>query len=76
MTEETHPQGLEMRTPTTRRSFLAGSAAALAGGAPMAIPGVAQAHKPGNPPTDIKEYRVKRYRVLEFYGTSSAGTVG
>ena len=38
---------------TSRRKFLAGSAAALAGGALLAVPGVAQAHKPPNPPTDI-----------------------
>ncbi|MBA2712011.1 MAG: ferritin-like domain-containing protein [Rubrobacteraceae bacterium] len=38
---------------TSRRKFLAGSAAALAGGALMAVPGVASAHNPPNPPTDI-----------------------
>jgi len=38
---------------TSRRKFLAGSAAALAGGALLAVPGVASAHNPPNPPTDI-----------------------
>jgi len=41
------------RSLTSRRKFLAGSAAALAGGALMAVPGVASAHNPGEPPTDI-----------------------
>jgi len=40
-------------SPTSRRKFLAGSAAALAGGALMAVPGVASAHNPPNPPADI-----------------------
>jgi hypothetical protein len=38
---------------TSRRKFLAGSAAALAGGALLAVPSVAKAHNPPNPPTDI-----------------------
>ena len=38
---------------TSRRKFLAGSAAALAGGALIAVPGVASAHNPPTPPTDI-----------------------
>jgi rubrerythrin len=38
---------------TSRRKFLAGSAAALAGGALMAVPGVAKAHNTPDPPTDI-----------------------
>lgn len=38
---------------TSRRKFLAGSAAALAGGALLAVPRVAEAHNPPNPPTDI-----------------------
>jgi rubrerythrin len=38
---------------TSRRKFLAGSAAALAGGTLMAVPGVASAHNPPEPPTDI-----------------------
>ena len=39
--------------PLSRRRFLAGSAAALAGGALVAVPGVAQAHTTPEPPTDI-----------------------
>ncbi|CAN5263017.1 hypothetical protein BH24ACT17_BH24ACT17_09650 [soil metagenome] len=38
---------------TSRRGFLTGSAAALAGGALMAVPGAAFAHKTPEPPTDI-----------------------
>jgi rubrerythrin len=38
---------------TSRRRFLAGSAAALAGGALLAVPGVASAHNPPNPPSDV-----------------------
>ena len=38
---------------TSRRKFLTGSAAALAGGALLAVPGVAQAHNPPTSPTDI-----------------------
>jgi len=38
---------------TSRRKFLAGSATALAGGALMAFPGVASAHNPPTPPSDI-----------------------
>ena len=38
---------------TSRRKFLAGSAAALAGGALLAVPGAASAHRPPNPPKDI-----------------------
>ena len=37
---------------TSRRKFLAGSAT-LAGGAVMAVPGVASAHNPPTPPSDI-----------------------
>lgn len=37
---------------TSRRKFLAGSAAALAGGTLLAVPGVAKAHNPGAP-TDL-----------------------
>ena len=50
MTEGTYLNGT---SPTSRRKFLAGSAAALAGGALLAVPGVAKAHKPPDPPTDI-----------------------
>jgi rubrerythrin len=50
MSESTH---LNESSVTSRRKFLTGSAAALAGGALLAVPSVASAHKPGNPPTDI-----------------------
>jgi rubrerythrin len=50
MTEGTF---LNDTSPTSRRKFLAGSAAALAGGALLAVPGVAKAHNPPDPPTDI-----------------------
>jgi rubrerythrin len=39
--------------PLSRKKFLAGSAAALAGGALMAVPGMAKAHTTPEPPTDI-----------------------
>ena len=39
--------------PLSRKRFLAGSAAALAGGALLAVPGVAKAHTTPEPPTDI-----------------------
>jgi len=39
--------------PLSRKKFLAGSAAALAGGALMAVPGMAMAHTTPEPPTDI-----------------------
>lgn len=38
---------------TSRRGFLAGSAALLAGGAIMGLPGVASAHETSDPPTDV-----------------------
>jgi len=41
------------RPPLSRRSFLSGSAAFLAGGALLATPGVAKAHDTAEPPTDI-----------------------
>jgi len=41
------------RGPLSRKRFLAGSAAALAGGAMMAVPGMAQAHTTPEPPKDI-----------------------
>ena len=53
MSEGTYLDGHEAGSVTSRRKFLAGSAAALAGGALMAVPGVAKAHNPPNPPTDI-----------------------
>jgi rubrerythrin len=39
--------------PLSRKKFLAGSAAALAGGALMAVPGMAKAHTTPEPPRDI-----------------------
>ncbi len=53
MSEGTYLNEHEGSSLTSRRKFLAGSAAALAGGALMAVPGVASAHNPGEPPTDI-----------------------
>ena len=54
MTEGNHLDngGMEQIMPS-RRKFLAGSAALLAGGALMAVPGVAKAHTTDNPPSDI-----------------------
>jgi hypothetical protein len=53
MTETANPEGSGTRSLTSRRSFLTGSAAALAGGTLMAIPGVAMAHDASGPPSDI-----------------------
>lgn len=53
MSEGTYIDEHSEGTSTSRRKFLAGSAAALAGGALLAVPGVASAHNPPNPPTDI-----------------------
>jgi rubrerythrin len=53
MTETANTEGSGIRSLTSRRSFLAGSAAALAGGALMAVPGMAQAHTTPEPPRDI-----------------------
>ena len=53
MREGTYLNEVSSRSLTSRRKFLAGSAAALAGGALMMVPGAASAHNPGNPPTDI-----------------------
>ena len=39
--------------PLSRKRFLAGSAAALAGGALLAVPGMAKAHTTPEPPTDV-----------------------
>ncbi len=54
MTEGMHPDngGMEQIMPS-RRKFLAGSAALLAGGALMAVPGVAKAHTTDDPPSDV-----------------------
>jgi len=54
MTEGKHLDngGMEQIMPS-RRKFLASSAALLAGGALMAVPGVAKAHNTDNPPSDI-----------------------
>ena len=53
MTESANPEGSGIRSLTSRRSFLTGSAAALAGGALMAVPGMAKAHTTPEPPTDV-----------------------
>jgi rubrerythrin len=53
MSEGTFLNEDQSRSLTSRRKFLAGSAAAIAGGALMAVPGAASAHNPGEPPTDI-----------------------
>jgi rubrerythrin len=53
MTETANPEGSGIRSLTSRRSFLTGSAAALAGGALLAVPGMAKAHTTPEPPTDI-----------------------
>ncbi|CAA9471111.1 MAG: hypothetical protein AVDCRST_MAG58-4221 [uncultured Rubrobacteraceae bacterium] len=53
MSERTYLDENEGRSLTSRRGFLTGSAAALAGGALMAVPGAAFAHKTAEPPTDV-----------------------
>jgi rubrerythrin len=53
MSEDTFLNEENGRSLTSRRKFLAGSAAALAGGALMAVPGVASAHNSPDPPSDI-----------------------
>ena len=54
MTEENRAGTLPTQGgPLSRKRFLAGSAAALAGGALMAVPGVAKAHTTPEPPTDV-----------------------
>ena len=53
MTETANPQGSGIRALTSRRSFLTGSAAALAGGALMAVPGMAKAHTTPDSPSDV-----------------------
>lgn len=53
MSERTYLDENEGRSLTSRRGFLTGSAAALAGGALMAVPGAAFAHNTPDPPTDI-----------------------
>ncbi|HEX5848398.1 MAG TPA: ferritin-like domain-containing protein [Rubrobacter sp.] len=53
MTDAPNSEGFGMRSSTSRRRFLTGSAAALAGGALMAVPGMARAHSTPEPPTDI-----------------------
>ena len=53
MNEGIYLEGHEEGAMTSRRKFLTGSAAALAGGALLAVPGVAKAHNTPNPPTDI-----------------------
>ena len=53
MTEAANPEGSGIRSLTSRRSFLTGSAAALAGGALMAVPGIAKAHTTPDSPSDV-----------------------
>src|SRR5215210_1878407 len=53
MSEGTYLDEEQSRALTSRRKFLAGSAAALAGGALMAVPGVASAHNLPDTPSDI-----------------------
>ena len=58
MTEENHAGAPASTLPAqggalSRKRFLTGSAAALAGGALLAVPGVAMAHTTPEPPTDI-----------------------
>ena len=53
MTETANPEGSGIRSLTSRRSFLTGSAAALAGGALMAVPGMAKAHTTPDSPSDV-----------------------
>ena len=53
MTESATPEGSGIRSLTSRRSFLTGSAAALAGGALMAVPGIAKAHTTPDSPSDV-----------------------
>ena len=47
------PEGSGIRALTSRRSFLTGSAAALAGGALMAVPGMAKAHTTPDSTSDV-----------------------
>ena len=53
MTETANPKGSGTRSLTSRRSFLTGSAAALASGAMMAVPGMAKAHTTPDSPSDV-----------------------
>lgn len=53
MTEGMHLDEHENRALASRRKFLASSAALLAGGALIAVPGVARAHTTPEPPTDV-----------------------
>jgi rubrerythrin len=54
MTEGNHAVAQTVQGgPLSRKRFLTGSAAALAGGALMAVPGMAKAHTTPEPPTDI-----------------------
>ena len=79
MTEGIHlDDGVMARATTSRRKFLAGSAALLAGGALMAVPGVANAHTTGSGVTDVdilnyaltlERLEANFYRrVLNWYG--------
>ncbi len=54
MTDGGHSdEQMQQGRPLSRKRFLAGSAAALAGGALIAVPGMAKAHTTPEPPTDI-----------------------
>src|SRR5215213_9450243 len=53
MSEGTYLNEEYSKSLTSRRKFLAGSAAALAGGALMAVASVASAHNPPSPPSDV-----------------------
>lgn len=51
---EGDPGGTEAgKGPLSRRKFLTGSAAILAGGALLAAPGIAEAHDTADPPSDV-----------------------
>src|SRR5215212_2442619 len=63
MSEGTYLNEEYSRSLTSRRKFLAGSAAALAGGALMAVPGVASAHNPPDPTSDILNYALTLERL-------------
>src|SRR5215212_900098 len=64
MTEGIHLDENLMEAPTSRRKFLAGSAAALAGGALMAVPGAALAKGDGY--GENKHGRVTDVDILNY----------
>ena len=77
MSEGTYLNEDQSSSLTSRRKFLAGSAA-LAGGALMAVPGAASAHNPGNPPTDIDilNYALTRARACRRWPRASPNKFG